>query len=421
MQLEPKQFASAMAQICEEKGISHEKAMEIVEAALVAAYRKDYGRRGQNLKVKFNEVSGDMEVTLLKEIVETVEEDGILYLMENEDEEAIEVGETKKTKETEKQEIISENDYPKDSDEGFVPLSQLAEKPKKKFNPESHLTLEEARKINSDAKVGDILTFPMSKPEGFGRIAAQTAKQVIIQRIREAEREAIFKEYHAREGEIVNGTVQRVERKTVFVDLGRSVGVILPQEQISGENYRIGGRIKAYILKVEAEAKESAVILSRAHENFVKKLFEMEVPEIFSGAVEIKSVAREAGSRTKIAVVSKESGIDPIGSCVGQKGTRVQTVINELSGEKIDIIEWSENSIRFIINALSPAKVDSVEITDKEQKQARVKVPADQLSLAIGKQGQNVRLAAKLTGWKLDVYGEERQEEKEAEQTKEVK
>ncbi|MFH1175129.1 MAG: transcription termination factor NusA [bacterium] len=413
MQLEPKQFASAIAQICEEKGISREKALEIVETALVSAYRKDYGKKGQSLKVKFDELTGDMEVTLTKEVVNTVDIEGVTYVLEEieNSEEALkeDAGKNAAGKSTEDKKNFKAAVGEQGSEEAAVPY--------KKFNSESHLTLEEARKINSDAKIGDEIVFPMPKPEGFGRIAAQTAKQVILQRIREAEREAVQQEFQQKEGEVVSGVIQRIEKKAIYMDLGRAVGVIYPSDQIPTENYYSGMRIKALVLRIETDTKEPLVVLSRSHENFVKKLFEMEVPEVFSGAVEVKAIAREAGSRAKVAVASKEPGIDPIGSCIGQKGTRVQTVINELSGEKIDVIEYSSNQEQYIANAISPARVLNVDLNEV-MRQARIKVLEDQLSLAIGKQGQNVRLAAKLTGWNIDVSADKKevqQEEKEDE------
>ncbi len=392
MELEPKQFASAIEQICEEKGIPKEKVMETVEKALASAYRKDYGQRGQNIEVKFDEVSGNIDVVLLKEVVETVEDEGIEYLLEPVDETQINTNTDNTKKDDEKE--ADENE------EGTIA-------PRKRFNEEAHIRLAEARKIKKSVKVGEIMTFPMPKPESFGRIAAQNARQVIIQRIREAEREAIFAEYNGKEGEIVSGIIQRIERGIVYVDLGRTVGMLYPQEQIREDNYRIGSRIKTLIMKVESDIKDPAILLSRAHQNFVAKLFEMEVPEILSGTVVIKGIAREAGLRTKIAVVSTEDGVDPIGSCVGQRGTRVQTIINELNGEKIDIIEWNEIPKKFIANSLSPAKIMNVEIISEENRQVKIEVQEDQLSLAIGKQGQNVRLAAKLTGWKIDVFSKD--------------
>ncbi len=411
MELEPRQFASAIEQICEEKGIPKEKVMETVEKALASAYRKDYGQRGQNIEVKFDEVSGNMDVFLLKEVVETFEEDDIEYLLEpliDADDDLpsptsfVETTAVKKA--TARQSADTNADTidmdEKNTDENGEEIIA----PKKRFNEEAHIRLSDARKIKPKVKVGEIMTFPMPKPEGFGRIAAQNARQVIIQRIREAEREAVFAEYNGKEGEIASGIIQRIERGVVFVELGRTVGMIYPQEQIREDNYRIGSRIKVLIMKVESDIKDPAILLSRAHQNFVAKLFEMEVPEILSESVAIKGIAREAGLRTKIAVVSTEDGVDPIGSCVGQRGTRVQTIINELNGEKIDIIEWSENVKKFIANSLSPAKIMNVEIVSEEERQAKVEVQNDQLSLAIGKQGQNVRLAAKLTGWKIDVF-----------------
>jgi N utilization substance protein A len=288
-----------------------------------------------------------------------------------------------------------------------------------RYNPERDILLKDAKKIKKGSKVGDIIEIELESQHEYGRVAAQTAKQVIIQRIREAERDSMFAEYKGKEGEIVSGTVQRIEGKNIYIDLGKSIGVLFPSEQVRGEMLRIGQRIKGYLYKVESDPKGPGITLSRTHPDMVKKLFELEVPEIFSGSVEIKSIAREAGSRTKIAVASNEDGIDPIGSCVGQKGIRVQAVIEELGGEKIDIIEWSEKPEKFIAAAISPAKVLAVDIND-EGKEAKVMVPEDQLSLAIGKQGQNVRLAAKLTGWKIDVVGmniekKEEDEEKESE------
>jgi len=272
-----------------------------------------------------------------------------------------------------------------------------------KYNPEKHILLEEAKTKNKNIKVGDELVATLEPKTEFGRIAAQTAKQVIIQRLREAEREAIFSEFKGREGEIISGLVQRRDGALVFVDLGKTNGLLPPLEQVSNENYRMGQRYRFMILKVEENPRGPVVILSRAHPGVVAGLFRVEVPEIDSGTVEIKAVSREAGSRTKIAVSSKEEGIDPIGSLVGQKGVRVQTVINDLGGEKIDVIMWSEKINDFIANSFSPAKVLDVKILDDIRKHALVEVSDDQFSLAIGKKGQNVRLAAKLTGWKIDV------------------
>ncbi|OGF88552.1 transcription termination factor NusA, partial [Candidatus Giovannonibacteria bacterium RIFCSPLOWO2_01_FULL_48_47] len=273
---------------------------------------------------------------------------------------------------------------------------------KVRFNPERHVMLDEAQKIEPNIKPGEELIFTLETKEEYGRIAAQTAKQVIIQRIREAERESIYNEFASREGEIVSGIVQRIEGKNAFLDLGRATAILPKEEQVRGEHYRLGERIKAYLVLAEKNTKGPGLYLSRSHPRFVAKLFEMEVPEIQSGIVEIKAVAREAGLRTKLAVRSKEGGVDPVGSLVGQKGIRVGTVITELGGEKIDIIEWRDNPEEFIAKSLSPAKVLEVEVSP-DKKEATVRVAEDQLSLAIGKAGQNVRLAAKLTGYKIDI------------------
>lgn len=369
------EFGGAVLQIAEEKGISKEKVLEVVGAALAAAYKKDYGKRGQVIRGEFDEVTKTAKYFLVKEVVdETTRE-----FVEESDEEVAEAP----------REVATE-----DEDEKRLP----------RYNEERDVTLEEAKKIKKDAQVGDIIETELESHDEFGRVAAQTAKQVIIQRIREAERESMFVEYKEKEGQVVNGTVQRVEGRLVFVDLGKSVGVLFPSEQIEGENYRIGQRLKVYILKVESDPRGPGITLSRSHADIVRHLFSLEVPEIFAGTVEVKAIAREAGARTKIAVSSADENIDPIGSCVGQKGTRVQAVIDELGGEKIDIILWNEDAEKFIRAALSPAKVVAVTLKE-ETKEAIVKVPEDQLSLAIGKRGQNVRLAVKLTGWKLDVVG----------------
>jgi len=262
--------------------------------------------------------------------------------------------------------------------------------------------ISEAQQKNPDYKIGDVIETKLAVPEEYGRMAAQTAKQVIVQRLREAERDHIFNAYKNKEGELVLGTIQRREGRRFIVNLGQANGILLPEEQIRNERYNIGSRLNFYIVQVRMGGKGPEIVLSRTHPEIVKELFATEVPEVASGAVEIKSIAREAGSRSKIAVVATEDNIDPVGSCVGQKGARVQTVINELGGEKIDIIEWDEDLKNFITNSLSPAEIESIDIKKKE-KTASVKVKEDQLSLAIGRQGQNVRLAAKLTGWKIDI------------------
>ena len=362
-----------------DRGIPREKIMETIELALAAAYKKDYGKKGQIVRAKFDPKSGQAGFWQVKIVVDE-------SMLKNEEE-----AEEERTAEPERE-------RERDKEGG-----ELEEGVRKvRFNPERHIMLEEARKINPDVKSGEELTFPLETQAEYGRIAAQTAKQVIIQRLREAERESIFNEFASREGGIISGLVQRVEGRNVFLDLGRATAVLPREEQIRGERYRIGERVKAYLTLVEKNPRGPGLYLSRSHPRFVIKLFEMEVPEIQNGIVEIKAVAREAGSRSKVAVASKEEGVDPVGSCVGQKGIRVGTVIAELGGEKIDIIEWRENPEEFISKALSPAKVLDVEI-NPERKEAEATVAEDQLSLAIGKGGQNVRLAAKLTGYKINI------------------
>ncbi|MDP3004116.1 MAG: transcription termination factor NusA [Candidatus Azambacteria bacterium] len=365
-----KQFASALGQISEEKGISPEKVLETIEIALAAAYKKEYGEKGQIVRAKFNPKTGDVKFSQIKIVVDQ-------SMLKPEGEEEKEISAEPEESENEK---------------------------KIRFNAERHIILDEAKKIKKDIMVGDEVEFPLETHEDFGRIAAQTAKQVIIQRIREAEREAVWNEYKDKEGELASGIIQRIEPNNIFVDLGKTIAVFPREEQVFGERYFVGTRMKFYILSVNSDPKGPGIVLSRSHPKMISRLFELEVPEIGAGTVEIKSIAREAGSRTKIAVVSNEEGIDPIGSCIGQKGTRVAAVISEISGEKIDIIEWSEDSEIFVSNAMLPAKVTRIEIAPRRHT-AKVFVPENQLSLAIGKAGQNVRLAAKLTGWKIDVVG----------------
>jgi N utilization substance protein A len=273
---------------------------------------------------------------------------------------------------------------------------------KVRYNPEHHIFIEDAKRIKKGAAIGDEIIFPLEVKGDYGRIAAQTAKQVIIQKIREAEKVSVLGEYGQKQGQIVAGIVQRVERGAIFVDMGRAMGIIPYEEQIPSERYKQGERIRSYLYAVEESPRGILLKLSRAHPGLLTELFKMEAPEIASGTVEIKAVAREAGSRSKVAVMSHDPHIDPIGSMVGQRGVRVSTVMSELAGEKIDIIEWNDDPARFIEESLSPAQVVSIEL-NKEEKKARVMVSEDQQSLAIGKGGQNVRLAAKLTGWKIDI------------------
>ncbi|HBH46972.1 MAG TPA: transcription termination/antitermination protein NusA [Candidatus Jacksonbacteria bacterium] len=389
---------NVIKQICEEKQIPEEAVVATVELALAAAYRKDFADKLQNISVVLEPKGGQFKVYDIKEVVADVSPELL--------EEAYKLARQKKKaalfmpdgqiieKEESTNEPVDLNDDKKLIEDGKVLL---------KFNPRTQITVSEARKVDAALQVGDQYKADLEVPHDFGRMAAQTAKQVIIQRIREAERETIFKEYKSKENKMMSGLVQRTEGSVVMVDIGR-VNAILPyREQIPGDHYHIGQRIKVLLLSVEMTPKGPEIIVSRAHRDLVRALFELEVPEIESGTVELKSVAREAGSRSKISVVAHEENIDPIGSCVGQRGARVNAVIDELSGEKIDIIEWNEVPEKYIAASLSPAKVGSVEILDAATRQARVTVKSEQQSLAIGKGGQNVRLAAKLTGWKIDI------------------
>lgn len=397
-------FSGAMTAIAEEKGIDKDKILQTVEMAIAAAYKKEYGKKGQNVRAELNPVSGDMKFFLVKEVVD----ESVRDFTEREEEEE-EVNKDKVENKTKESKNVEVESVEEDEDK------------KSRFNPERDILLEEALKRDNEMKIGDTIEEELPSYTDFGRVAAQTAKQVIIQRIREAERELMFEEYKEKEGEIVSGTVQRIEGRVVYIDLGKSVGLLFPREQIKGEFYSIGQRVKVYLESVESDTKGPGIKLSRVHPEMVRQLFEAEVPEIFAGTVEIKSIAREAGSRTKMAVYTEDENIDPIGSCVGQRGSRVSTIIEELGGEKIDIIEWSSDFEEFIAAALSPAKVLRVDLNEEEKK-AHVLVPEDQLSLAIGKKGQNVRLAVKLTGWDLDVESfESVKKDNENVETEEVK
>ena len=375
-----KNFTSSVAQIAEEKGISKEKILETIEQAIAAAYKKDYGRKGQIIKAKLDSQSGEVKFWQVKTVVDK----NMIYSEE----------ELEKLKE--KQE------------ERSLPAE---EERKVRFNPEKHIMVEDAKKTKSKIKPGEDLEIFLGSQKEYGRIAAQTAKQVVMQRIREAEKESIFSEYKSKEGEIISGIVQRIEGRNIFLDIGKTLGVLPREEQVFGEFYRPGQRIKVFILKVEESPKGPMIFLSRAYPKIISKLFELEVPEIASGQVQIKSIARKAGFRSKIAVETTQEGIDPIGAMVGQKGTRVMTIINELGGEKIDIIEYSSEPEKYIANSLSPAKVLEVKIMPKNK--AQVLVAEDQLSLAIGKEGQNASLAAALTGWKIDIKSGEKLEKEQ--------
>lgn len=363
--LDIKVLNSALLQLEEERKIPREKILEAIEQALAAAYKKEYGKKGQIVRCNFDPETGETNFEQIKIVVN--HED--VRIVEDDEEDVV------------------------DTDD---------ERPK--YNEEHHIFVDDAMRIKADAKPEDEIIFPLEEKSDFGRIAAQTAKQVIIQKIREAEKETVLQEFGEREGEIVSGFVQKIERGNIYVDVGKASGIILYDEQIKSERYKRGDRIRAYLYKVEEGIRGVSLLLSRTHPKFLEELFASESPEVASGVVEIKSIAREAGARSKIAVYSNDPNIDPIGACVGQKGLRVATVMSELGTEKIDIIPWTEDIEQFISNSLSPARVLTIDI-DKEEKTSFVEVEDDQLSLAIGKGGQNVRLAAKLTGWKIDIKG----------------
>ncbi len=378
-----KTLKKAIDQIAEEKGIDAGKILEAIESSIAAAYKREYGQRGEMVKCKFDLKTGALKFWQVK----TVVDETTVRIVEEGTEEA--------------QQPIPESKP--------VELTPEGEPVIPRYNPDRHMFLDEAKKVKEGVKLGDELEFPLETKEDFGRIAAQTAKQVILQRLREAERDSVLGEFKNKEGEIVSGIIQRFDRGNVYIDLGRTTGVMFYNETIPGEHYRAGERMRFYVVAVQSDAKMPGIVLSRAHPRFVSKLFAMEVPEINDGVIEVKFIAREPGSRTKIAVMSKVDGVDPVGSCVGQRGTRVMAVSNELGQEKLDIVEYSEDPAKFITSAISPARVERVEILPRRE--ARVYIPEDQLSLAIGKGGQNVRLAAKLTGWKIDVRSAAKPEE----------
>jgi N utilization substance protein A len=382
-----KTLNSALQQLEEEKGIAKEKIIEAIEMALAAAYKKEYGKKGQIVRAHFDLDTGATDFSQVKVVV---------------DESIVKIP------------PVVDEDAPEESAEEERDPNDL----RTRFNSEHHILLEDAQKIKKGADLEDEIVFPLEAKEDFGRIAAQTAKQVIIQKIREAEKSGTMEEYGKKEGEIISGIVQRVEKGNIFVDLGKTTAILPHEEQITKEHFRPSERIRAYLYRVEETPRGINLRLSRTHPKFIEELFKIETPEIASGTVEIKAIAREAGSRSKIAVYSHDQHIDPVGSCVGQRGVRVSTVMSELGGEKIDIIEWSEDPQKFIADSLSPAKILSV-ILDEEGRRASVLVAEDQLSLAIGKGGQNARLAAKLTGWKVDIHSAQKEvpESIEAENT----
>jgi len=355
-EIDLKSLISAVAHIAEKHHLEPEQVFQIAEEALAAAYKKEYGQVGMEVKAELDPETGEAHFWQTKEVVASPEED----------------------------------------DHHF---------------PQQVIALEEAKKIDPQAKIGKTILLPLPEKTAFGRIASQTAKQVLLQRVKEAQREMIYEKYEKKEGEVISGIVQRAESNTIFFDLGDAVGILPAEEKMEGENYLPGRRFQLYLLSVDKTSRGPAIFLSRAYPKLVSRLFEAEVPELAEEQLTIKSIAREAGSHCKVAVVSNDPEVDPIGAMVGQRGTRILTVTNELNGEKIDIIKWAEEAEEYIINALAPARVAEAEISD--QNKAIALVEPDQLSLAIGRKGQNVRLAAKLTGWKIDIQSTEPEEEAE--------
>jgi N utilization substance protein A len=372
---------SVLDQMEQERGIPKEKIIDAIEMALATAYKKEYGKRGQIVRAKFDLNTGKTDFFQVKIVVD--------------DTRVIDVPEDEEVERAE-------------GDERVI------------FNPEHHIWIQDAQKIKKGATLDEEIVFPLENKADFGRIASQTAKQVIMQKIREAEKVSVLSEFGEREGDIVTGTVQRIERGNIFVDMGRATGILPYEEQIPNERFSQGERVRAYLYRVEETPRGIFLRLSRSHPKFLEELFKQETPEIANGTVEVKAVAREAGFRSKIAAFSKDDHVDPVGSMVGQRGVRVSTVMSELGGEKIDIIEWSPDTKKFIEDALSPAKILSVDINE-ETKEAKVRVSEDQQSLAIGRGGQNVRLAAKLTGWKIDIQSVQGETVAEAESKDEPK
>lgn len=382
-----KTLNAALDELQQERGISRESVVDALATALAAAYRREYGKRGQIIRATFNPETGDVEFRQAKIVVDKT-------LVRMEDEEPT-------------------------GDEGQSREDDGEADHRSRFNPEQHIMIEDARRIRKDARLDEEITFPLEVREDFGRIAAQAAKQVVMQKIREAERSSIIEEYGEREGEIVTGHVQRFERGNLYIDLGRATAILPYDEQIPGERYRQGERVRALLLRVDEGVRGTFIRLSRSHPKFLSKLFEQEVPEMGSGIVETKAIVREPGSRAKIAVFSNDPHVDPVGALVGQRGVRVAVVTSELGGEKIDVVEWSQDASEYVKEALKPAQVLGIELYEDENR-ASVQVAEDQQSLAIGRGGQNVRLAARLTGWKIDIRGVAGEEVAEATESGDV-
>ena len=376
------EITKAITFLSEEKGLDPAVVLEALEIALAAAYRKDFGNRQQNVQVKFDAETGDMKVWDEKIIVEDIDEEVLEKAQE-------ELADRREKARQEERELTDE---------------EIADLPQ--FNPKTEMMISEAKEIKKTVKLGDTLIIDLEVPGDFGRMAAQTAKQVIIQKVREAERNSVFEDFKDQEGVVVQGTIHRRDRSgNTLVDLGKINGILPQSEQVQGEFLRPGSRMQFYIVSVSEGKRGPEIVLSRSTNKMVESVFDQEIPEVAAGTVEIKAIARDPGHRSKVAVATDDDSIDPIGSCIGQRGSRITTIINELGGEKIDVIMWSDDPEEFIKNALSPAKVDHVEFND-EEKTATAHVAEDQFSLAIGRGGQNVRLAAALTGWTIDVVQE---------------
>jgi transcription termination/antitermination protein NusA len=383
------EWGAAIAQICEEKGIPKETMIEVIGSALSAAYKKETNRKGHIVRAEFDEHTGNAKFYEIYRVIDKEERDWSKEFPVAEFDKSV-VDKGRKTR------IWAE--------EKFEEREQKEDK-KPYFRPEREMLQPDAKKFLSKIKVGEYLGVPVKSPKDFGRIAAQTAKQVVLQKIKEVEKEIIYNEYYKKIGEVLPGTIQRIEGVQAHVDLGKTIALLPRKEQVIGERYDQGQRLKVYVLRVDFESRSSMVIVSRSHPSLVEGLFRLEVPEIFSGTVDVVRVVREPGQRAKVAVMSKEEGVDPVGSCIGQRGTRVQAVTDELRGERIDIVEFSEDPETFLERAISPAKVKRIEIVNAEEgsKRARVFVDKDQQSIAIGKSGQNVRLASRLTGFEIDI------------------
>ncbi|MSU75267.1 MAG: transcription termination/antitermination protein NusA [Candidatus Magasanikbacteria bacterium] len=372
------EITKAIQALCAEKNLSYDAVMETIEAALAAAYRKDFGNKQQNIKVKFDPETADIQSWDVKTVVPDVDPDVL---------------------EKAQEELSARREQAREANRELTE-AETADLPR--FNPKLEMMLADAKQIDKKAKIGMVLEIPLQITHEFGRMAAQTAKQVIIQKIREAERTMVFGDFKTQEGQLITGTIQRVEGRKVLIDLGKITGILPSDQQIFNEHYRPGARLKMYVVSVEMTTRGPEIILSRSHPNMVRAIFVEEIPEVASGRIEIKGIARDAGFRSKVAVATSDESIDPIGSCIGQRGSRITTIITELGGEKIDIIQHSDDPAQYITKALSPAKVIGVELNEAE-KMARVMVAPEQYSLAIGRGGQNVRLASELTGWKINV------------------